>query len=365
MVIALCCFAVVVVDYMVIKFDILSKHFNFTEQGSRDNTRIGHILTGTGKLTFIADADNSKSNSTEEGGSLNFTYSEVDVRQYAFAIHRAARKHVNIEYGRCEKRLPTCIIIGNFKCGTRELIDFMAMHPRIKILFQPRYELEFFVNYYREGLEWYRRAMPCSYPDQLTVVKAPSYLQNTYVASRIHKMNPDIKLIAMFREPVSRTLSHFTFNDYAARYKYNLMAAVVSNKTGQIYKNSAFIRHSIYDEGLARFLKYFDRNQIKIIDINDFKRSPYKVLCEVEEFLHLEHTILQENIVFNEEKGFYCLRKDMLSKSAACYQSDRGRNGSDTSYVIKTSPEFIAKLKAFFKPHNENFFKLAGRKFEW
>ena len=254
--------------------------------------------------TPISDkVDNSEADSSKEEDSMTFNYSEEAVRQYAFTIHNAARTHLNVGYSRCVKRLPSCIIIGNFKCGTKELIDFMAMHPRIKILFQPKYELQFFAKHYSKGLEWYRRAMPCSYPDQLTVVKAPSYLQNKSVPNLIHKMNPDIKLIAMFREPLSRTLSHFTFNDLGAKYRYNLDVAVTSNKTGNIDDNSFFIRHSIYDEGLARFLKYFDRKQIKIIDIVDFKRDPYKVLREVEEFLNLEHTILQENIVLNEEKS--------------------------------------------------------------
>ena len=190
-------------------------------------------------------------------------------------------------------------------------------------------------------------------------------MQSVSAPSRIHDMNSSIKLIALFREPLSRTISHFTFHEYGSRYKYDLQAAVMDKRTGDVDKNSFFIKHSIYDEGLARYLDYFDRSQIKIIEITDLKRDPYKILYDVERFLNLEHTIRPENIVFNKEKGFYCLRKDLESKAAACYESDRGRNSSDARKLIKASPKLLEKLKAFFKPHNENFFRLVGHVYDW
>ena len=82
--------------------------------------------------------------------------------------------------------------------------------------------------------------------------------------------------------------------------------------------------------------------------MTDFKRDPYEILYDLEGFLNLEHTIRLQNIVFNNEKGYYCLRKDNETKTAACYQSDRGRNSSDSRKLIKVSPELIEKLKAFF-----------------
>ena len=367
---AFCCLVVGIVDYMVSpqnrKWDFQPNYLSAIGQRYSGNTTVDQNQNYTAYTVKANETFSAEVHSSGVDRSMKFKYSNKAIIQCALAIHNATRKYVDVGSDLCVQRLPQCIIIGNFKCGTRELIDFMAMHPRIKILYEPMYELEFFINFYSRGLEWYRLAMPCSYQKQITVLKAPSYFQSKLVPSRIHKMNSSIKLIAMFREPLLRTLSHFTFNNYGARYKYDLRAAVTNHKNGNnITEKSTFIQHSIYDEGLARYLKYFDRSQIKIISTTDFQRDPYKVLFEVEEFLNLEHTILRDNFVFNKEKGYHCLRKDNLSKTAACYQSDRGRNVSDSSKKIKTSPELIAKLKAFFKPHNENFFRLAGRKFDW
>ena len=359
-IITCCQVAGILIYYIVLtqkrNLDFRLKSFNIVTRENSTNVTIGTL--------WNYSAYNLRRNENINS-SIKFVYSEAAITQYAAAIHNAARNYVDVGSGQCIKRLPQCIIIGNYKSGTRELIDFMSMHPRIKILSKPMYEVDFFNKFYPRGLEWYRRRMPCSYSNQITVVKTPSCFQSASAPSRIHKMNSSIKLIALFREPLSRTLSHFTFNKYGLRYKYDLKVAVTDKRKGGINKNSYFIKHSIYDEGLARYLDYFDRNQIKMIEITDFKRDPYKILYDLEEFLNLEHTIRLQNIVFNKEKGYYCLRKDNESKTAACYQSDRGRNSSDSRKMIKASPELIEKLKAFFKPHNENFFRLLGRAFDW
>ena len=296
---------------------------------------------------------------------LRFKYSEALIDTYAQEIHRETQTLVDIGHGPCTRRLPQCIIIGNYKCGTRELIDFMAMHPRIKILTKP-YELNFFTNLYERELEWYRQRMPCTFSNQITVVKTPSYYHSLAAPGRIYSMNSSVKIIVLVREPVSRTISQFTFNPTGlSRYKLNLTDAVIDRKTGEINAESYFVKHSIYDDGMARYLRYFNRSQIKVIETNDFKHDPFAVLYDIEEFLKLEHTIQRENIVFNEEKGYHCMRTNTESKVVACYGEKRGRNGSDTRTLVKVSEEIIGKLDTFFKPHNEMFFKLIGRVFDW
>ena len=102
-----------------------------------------------------------------------------------------------------------------------------------------------------------------------------------------------------------------------------------------------------------------------MIETTDFIRDPFRVLQEMEEFLNLEHTIKPENIVFNTEKGHHCLRTNIQSKTAACYDDKRGRHGNDTPKLVNAPENVLEKLKAFFEPHNENFFKLFGLVFDW
>ena len=323
-----------------------------------------HRVTGK-KYDYVSEKGSSSKRNEDKG--LKFIYSEAAVTVTANAIHTMARKKVDIGEGPCKQRLPTCIIVGNFKCGTRELIDFMSMHPRVVIKARPNYEIPFFDVKYKNGFEWFRKKMPCSYSNQITMVKTPSYFQHPLVPARIHEMDPTIKLIVLVREPVSRTLSQFTFHNGALKkYRNKLKQAVLlKDEMNSVNEDSYYVKHSIYDEGMERYLKYFNLTQIKVIETEYFKNDPFEVLREVEEFLNIEHTILPENIVFNSQKGFHCLRRNPAIRTAACYQSNRGRNSSKVANMIKDVGDVLDKLKEFYKPHNERFYELVGRTFEW
>ena len=51
------------------------------------------------------------------------------------------------------RRLPSALIIGAKKSGTRALLEFMRAHPHVEALAQ---EAHFFDKHYDEGLQWYR-----------------------------------------------------------------------------------------------------------------------------------------------------------------------------------------------------------------
>ena len=51
------------------------------------------------------------------------------------------------------RRLPSALIIGAKKSGTRALLEFMRSHPNVKAMAQ---ESHFFDKHYDKGLDWYR-----------------------------------------------------------------------------------------------------------------------------------------------------------------------------------------------------------------
>lgn len=54
-------------------------------------------------------------------------------------------------------RLPTALIIGVRKGGTRALLDAAALHPKVRIV---RRETHFFDSNYSLGFDWYKDQMP-------------------------------------------------------------------------------------------------------------------------------------------------------------------------------------------------------------
>lgn len=63
-----------------------------------------------------------------------------------------AAKHLRDENG-AESRLPSAIIIGVKKCGTRALLEYLKLHPEVRA---PGPEPHFFDRFYHRGLDWYR-----------------------------------------------------------------------------------------------------------------------------------------------------------------------------------------------------------------
>ena len=327
----------------------------------------GNNLSAASDITFSSNEFNFDiTHNSINLSAINVQYSEIAVTNMIEVIKKEAAKTLKRPQEKCKRRFPQCLIIGNFKCGTRELIDYMSMHPRIEIRNKPNYEISFFDKYYGLGLKWYRRNMPCSFSDQITVEKSPNYFHNVDVPARIHKMNSSIKLIALVREPVARTISWFTFwRSRMVQFHYNLDECVFKRPSGDINMGCRGVKESIYDEGIRRYLNFFDKSQIKIIEAEHFKRNPYNVLREIEEYLNIEHIIKPDNFVYMEQKGVYCLRQNKISQNVSCYGDSRGRNNTEEKNNIKYSNLTLHKLKNFFKPHNDAFFKQINKTFDW
>ena len=262
----------------------------------------------------------------------------------------------------CEKRLPGCLVIGVYKAGTRALVDFMSMHPRVVVRKYPYYELQYFDRYSQKGLEWYRNEMPYSMPDQITIEKSPSYFQSEQAPARIFAMNPEIKLILMVRNPLDRAISHFTFESFVSKKHYGGVMAncILDPWTGNVNKNCFAVKYSLYDAAIQRYLEFFHIENILIIEYEQFKKDPYSTLCKVERFLQLDHVVKKEDLILNSERGYFCLKEDLNGKVASCYDSTRGRIISDKRYR-----DVGKQLSTYFEPHNNKFFKLIGRNMSW
>lgn len=274
-----------------------------------------------------------------------------------------------IDSSDCAKRLPKAIIIGVFKAGTRELIDFLAMHPRIRI---QRYEIHFFNNKYNKGLEWYRSAMPLSLGNQITIEKSPGYFSSKLASQKIYETDPDIKLLLLVREPASRVISHFTFDlskppRERPRFK-SLDQCAMKNETFNvetINPNCQYVYDSLYSEHLRNYLQYFKRDQIHIIDSVDFAKNPCTVLKEVEKYLELEPMIDCNDLVCNEERGFYCVVDPFGKHKGVCFSERRGRTGEEKKSLEPNIEHLKTLLKKFYAPYNEEFYKITRKQFEW
>ncbi len=80
-------------------------------------------------------------------------------------------------------------------------------------------------------------------------------------------------------------------------------------------------------------------------------------MTKVEKFLNIPQYITERNFEYVKEKGFYCLRS--FCQKSYCLSKSKGR---PKPYV---DPKIEKKLRAYFAPKNEEFFKLINKTFDW
>ena len=263
----------------------------------------------------------------------------------------------------CMKRLPSCILVGVSKCGTKELLDFLNLHPNIETYSHG--EMPYFNNKYKLGVEWLQKQMPCTYSNQITLMKHAKYFHDPAVPERIKKFNNSVKLILMVREPVSRSISRFMFDRYKKSKKHmeyakNNFSSFVLNSNGDVSKTSFVVQQSVYDKPMKLWLKYFDLSQFLIMDNEELKHDPVSALNKVERFLGLERFITDEMFVLNKDKGFYCIKSYITDTGMACYPEKRGQKNQTV-----VSEETLVKLSDYFKSKNKHFFEIIGQTFDW
>ena len=278
-------------------------------------------------------------------------------------------------------RLPTAIIIGVKKGGTRALLEMLQMHPRITAAHN---EVHFFdrKENYELGLAWYRNQMPLSEPRQVVMEKSPAYFVTPGVPERIRKVNPRMRLVLLLRNPVSRSVSDFMQGVHKKRGSPVKLSELTAEelkqlqtkfgrrvlKKGKVNPLSRSISIGIYHTHFDRWRKVFPRSQIFVVGSESFAHNPVPILKELEKFLAFNKSMSfpwDKRVVKDRRKRFFCLWKDRKEGEdrgklfRKCLSESKGRDH------IPLPPDLEKKLYAFFAPHNKKLFEMLGKTFNW
>lgn len=196
-------------------------------------------------------------------------------------------------------RLPDFIIGGAAKCATTSLHKVLADHEQIGM---PPGELHFFdaddpvahanffiINHGRLiGYDFNSAEGPLftAYAERFRQFQASPFigedstaylLSSDVAASRIKRMLPNVKLIFMLRDPVSRAYSQYWFMVDQGTATVSFERALVTYP--RLVLGSTYARH------LERYFNLFGRDQIKVILFEDFVRDPKATVDSVTDFL--------------------------------------------------------------------------------
>lgn len=207
-----------------------------------------------------------------------------------------------------KRRLPDFIIIGAMKAGTTSLFSYLNQHHQLKSSVYK--ELHYFdsPNYRENNHRWHRARFPIVSNEILTYEASPRYIFNPLVPERIHKFNPDVKLIAILRNPVERAISHYNHMKRGGRETLGLMEAlkVEEERLEYAHKNQDYLDPNYvtfsyklrghYAEQIEAYYKHFSKDQILILSMKQLREDVHGTLKEIFDFVGVDNSVVIEDV---------------------------------------------------------------------
>lgn len=199
--------------------------------------------------------------------------------------------------------LPNFIVIGAEKSATTTLCNHLKAHSDIfmpdtkEIHFFNQYDSNLVENkvYVQRGVKWYEKFFENYSGEKAVGEGTPMYLCDEKAPERIFKTLPDIKLIAILRNPVDRAYSHY----WMAKGKGDVIGSFEDIVNDE---NEKIIKRGLYAGQLQRYYQFFDKKQIIVILYEDYIEHTDVVLGKVLRFMDLDDEDLSfvKNEIYNK-----------------------------------------------------------------
>lgn len=164
--------------------------------------------------------------------------------------------------------LPNFLICGIEKGGTSSLYYYLKAHPEV---FMPdTKEIDFFNFNFFKGLDWYELYFAEANGAVACGEASPLYMAYPEVARRIARTIPDVKLLFVLRNPISRAYSNYWFNiNRGVQYPQESFSKIIRKSTG--YRR--YLWKGFYADQIETFLPHFDRNQLHFIITEEMRQD--------------------------------------------------------------------------------------------
>jgi hypothetical protein len=187
------------------------------------------------------------------------------------------------------------IVIGAQKAGTTALFDHLGDEPDVAL--STVKETHFFDD---ETVDWaapdygaYHRNFPAA-DGRLRGEATPIYVYWPQSLERICAYNPAARLVLMLRDPVERAWSHWRM-EYARGAETRPFAWCVREGRQRLFdaepwghhREFSYVERGFYGEQVERLLRIFPRDQLLILQAEDLRADPGRVLGDLRAFLGL------------------------------------------------------------------------------
>ncbi|MEP6758535.1 MAG: sulfotransferase [Actinomycetota bacterium] len=204
------------------------------------------------------------------------------------------------------RALPGALVIGAQRGGTTTLYHYLTQHPQFLGTVADK-EVHHFDLHVAEGLDAYRGAFPTTAKVRRTERRiggrivvgeaTPYYLFHPAVPARVAADLPQVRLIAVLRDPVERAWSHYRHEvdlGHEALGFADALAAEGERLAGEAerlladpsavsfaHQHHAYVARGRYLEQLERWWAVFPRGQLLLVRSEDLHADPAATLDSI------------------------------------------------------------------------------------
>jgi len=191
---------------------------------------------------------------------------------------------------------PNLILLGAQKSGSTAVYNWLSQHP--DIFGNPAMkDFPFFCrqDYFDRGFEWFSEHFKGHSEESYILHGYVHYLfLGDEIAQRLFDYNPELKFLALLRNPVERAFSGFlqarkTGNEPIESFEEALQA----NQRGELHTlrervDRSYLTHGLYSAQLEKYLHCFPEQQVKIILFDEINSSPKETCSNIFQFLQID-----------------------------------------------------------------------------
>ncbi len=260
---------------------------------------------------------------------------------------------------------PDFLVVGTKRGGTTSMWNYLLMHPGVLGLFpsnRGKKSTDYFFKEQHRGEGWYRSHFH-SRPHRQRVERrlgyapvggeaSPYYMWDPRIAPAAREVAPDVKAVALLRDPVERAWSQYqerTQNGVEPLPFGEALAAEPDRLAGEVERMTAdpsyyseahdwytYRSRGVYLPQLLHWTSVFPAEQLLVLTSEEMYADPQRVFDQTCDFLRIGRHTLPTTRTFNASH-----RKSSVPEPQA------------------------EELRAYYAPHNRALEEHLGRSMHW
>jgi Sulfotransferase domain len=202
------------------------------------------------------------------------------------------------------RRLPDFLVIGAQRAGSTSLFEQLCEHPGVAA--PSHKEIHYFDLQSFRGPRWYRSHFPPARRSRgrITGEASPYYLFHPGVPARVAEALPDVRLIALLRDPVARAYSHYQLSVRDGHETLGFAEALESEAErlageetrlladrayrSRAHRHQSYASRGAYAEQLRRWYAHVPPERLIVVSSEELFAEPARTTGIILEFLGLD-----------------------------------------------------------------------------